>query len=265
MATTSHSSGPPLGAYLASRPSSHQLAGYDLNICTLEAPYVVPSKLDVFDLFSFSDATPAAIALALLALEVLLLWFMLPETRSGSSAPQRQEEKSAVRHRQTPTKSQRLRSLENVHLAFLFVFSGCEFTLTFLTFDLLGFSNRENGKLLGVVGLLSCLLQGGYVRRKSHVKGPVFFLRIGLTSCALGLLLLATLGKFGTTATPAITSWLLWSSSLCLATTTATVSTSLSTMASLECSESEKGRLLGQYRSAGQVRRVWCWRSTCES
>ncbi|CAG8707586.1 4496_t:CDS:2, partial [Racocetra fulgida] len=46
-----------------------------------------------------------------------------------------------------------------------------EFTLTFLTFDLFNFTNMQNGALLGYIGILSSILQGGYVRRRA--AGPI--------------------------------------------------------------------------------------------
>ena len=41
-----------------------------------------------------------------------------------------------------------LRRLGRLHGGFLFFFSGAEFTLTFLTYDLFGASNAQNGRLL---------------------------------------------------------------------------------------------------------------------
>lgn len=177
-----------------------------------------------------------------------MLVVLLPETKP-TTKQEGQPEPGSPR-----AKSARLKSLERLFAAFTFVWSGCEFTLTFLTFDLLAFTNKENGKLLGIIGLLSCLLQGGYVRRKSGIKGADFFVRLGLNACFCSLGLLAVLAKVSQQGSFITASTCLWGAAACMAVTTATVSTSLSTLASLECDEAEKGLLLGQFRSAGQVR-----------
>lgn len=248
--------GPPLGAYLAAKPASFLVAGYDLNICKSTPSLLLSCRAHC----SRSDAVPAAIALAFLAAEVVLLVLLLPETKDvnkDASKVSEKKSKAAPPTQRTPlAKSPRLQALERLHLAFLFIFSGTEFTLTFLTFSFLGFTNKDNGKLLGAIGLLSCLIQGGYVRRKGKAVGPGYFLRMGLSACTLALASLAALAWLGKSLGARATSVLLWSGSINFAITTATVSTSLSTMASIECSEADKGLLLGQFRSAGQLGRA---------
>jgi hypothetical protein len=55
--------------------------------------------------------------------------------------------------------------LEWVLFLFLLLFSALEFTFPFLTFDWLHYSQQQQGMLLGVIGMTSALLQGGWVRR----------------------------------------------------------------------------------------------------
>lgn len=120
--------GPPIGAYFASRPFPQNIIqGIELNIY----------------------ATPAVITLVLLIIETIFLAVALPETRFS----QQQEVKSAdlelddiapssatsrsvhLRGKSVQDRLRLLRSMSLVHFFFLGIFSGVEFTLTFLTFD----------------------------------------------------------------------------------------------------------------------------------
>ncbi|KNZ81535.1 Major facilitator superfamily domain-containing protein 10 [Termitomyces sp. J132] len=246
--------GPPIGAYFASRPLPHSLDswGLELNI------YVVPAFL----------------SLVLLVVETIFLLAFLPETRAKSSA---EKEKPSSATLSTPLSrhvsgkgnstcsddinrapkanvDERLTTLKTLrwqHFLFLGIFSGMEFTLTFLTFDLLDWNNRQNGVLIGSIGVLSALLQGGYVRRSMSKVGEGVMARRGV---------------------PALAMKLLQGGAVCLAFTSATVVNALTAYASLQCDEGgfddvtgkpkeehpqlAKGRALGQFRSSGQLGRA---------
>lgn len=112
--------GPPIGAYFASRPLPETLnVGIELNIY----------------------AVPAMLTLVLLLAETAFLYVFLPETRSQKHRSAKRSEpsaSSAKRHPKTQPASVRigiLRTLGQLHFLFLVLFSGAEFTLTFLTFD----------------------------------------------------------------------------------------------------------------------------------
>ena len=121
--------GPPLGAYFASQPIPIQIQfwGWDLNIF----------------------AGPAFITLVLLVAETIFLIICLPETRNVSrptpAVAQAGPGKAAdVAVQARMLKSQEmnvekritsLNTLGRLHFLFLSIFSGVEFTLTFLTFD----------------------------------------------------------------------------------------------------------------------------------
>ncbi|KZT62884.1 MFS, DHA1 sub-family [Calocera cornea HHB12733] len=259
------STGPVLGAYFAQRPFPLVFGPFkhaDLNIY----------------------AAPAALTIVLLTLETVFLVFFLPETRgyvvptSGTAAQVKSATTKEVEVDEdtgfvhvpaaadpSGTVQQRL-SLLNilrwVHFAFLSVFSGVEFTLTFLTFDLFDWNNSQNGKMLAFIGVLSALLQGGYVRRSIHKIGEGVMARRGVQSCIASFAVLAALphaGNFGPR--------LVYAAAVCLAYTSATVVNSLTALASLQCDEPSagssgpdprllKGRALGEFRSAGQLGRA---------
>lgn len=93
-------------------------------------------------------AAPALLTLVLLAAETVFLVFFLPETRgkrlrapptkvaaaTSTSAPSSTQEKVTKREH-VDRRIALLKTLRRLHFLFLCVFSGVEFTLTFLTFD----------------------------------------------------------------------------------------------------------------------------------
>ncbi|KAI5481006.1 hypothetical protein MNV49_006192 [Pseudohyphozyma bogoriensis] len=211
-------------------------------------------------------ALPAAVTLGLLVVETAYLAVALPETRwyKEGKEEEKEEKKAGEVDRSLEERKERLKQLQKIHGWFLFFFSGAEFTLTFLTYNLFSYTNAQNGKLLGFIGILSSLLQGGYVRRRSATpNGPQNLARAGIVSCALSLTFLTILphvGSMGGYSSPAAV--LLYSASAGLAFVSATVVTSLTAMASLECSSAkegeviDKGRALGLFRSRGQLGRA---------
>lgn len=260
--------GPPIGAYFASRPlpSSITASGFELNVY----------------------ATPALLTLVLLVLETVFLAVALPETRgkrvqpkdaarsSDKLAKEKIEQKATGASSEQTKQStvverlQTLRTLRRLHFLFLGVFSGVEFTLTFLTFDLFDWNNKQNGALIGSIGIVSALLQGGYVRRAIPKVGEGAMARRGISSCALGLVLLTLVPLLVADHTTAAVR-LLQGAAVCMAFTSATVVNSLTSYASLQCDdgvdentgkpveehpELAKGKALGEFRSSGQLGRA---------
>jgi MFS family permease len=120
--------GPPIGAYFASKPlpTSWNRWGIELNIY----------------------AAPAVLTLLLLAAETGFLIFALPETRGKASTRQTGtptakvakagEEETISGTTSAPARKKRialLKTLGRLNFCFLALFSGVEFTFTFLTFD----------------------------------------------------------------------------------------------------------------------------------
>ncbi|KAJ1865329.1 hypothetical protein LPJ73_000033 [Coemansia sp. RSA 2703] len=236
-------------------------------------------------------ATAAVFSLALLLTESLYLYIKLPETldfsKSKATAAARQipessdtlveqdaeetlnvsekNEQQQLRSHQNQSAKRILRRLNYIHFGYLFFFSGMEYTLTFLTHDKFNFSNAQQGKLLGFIGIVSTLLQGGYVRR---VKGKSAhrdksLVAQGMVGCAVGLLSIALCCINAESKEEAVgqPSWWLWAGALGFAVASATVVNCLNSMVSLvgaaaDGSASSTGRKLGDFRSAGQIGRA---------
>ncbi|CAO3608110.1 unnamed protein product [Cunninghamella blakesleeana] len=169
---TAFTFGPPFGAWLASK---------DLSKTWL--------SLWIQDLYPYSMA--ALVALVLLIVETIYLFTYLPETafdkhqQIESSSP---TSPSSIKKEETDQQIEKEKKLKNIHhlnilqALFSFLFSGMEFTLVFLTFDVLDYSHMQQGKLLGYMGILSALIQGGYVRRQGQKIGEK---KLILRGCSL--------------------------------------------------------------------------------
>lgn len=252
--------GPPIGAWWASRPAS-------------SLPFAKNVELNIY-------AWPAILTLVLLAAETVFLAVALPETRGKSATAFKPKENGhskanghsnghAVAKRPASERLATLKSLKIIHFFFLVLFSGVEFTLTFLTYDLFDWSNLQNGRLIGFMGIISALLQGGYVRRAIPKVGEGVMARNGVQACTAALFLLAALPRLLQTS---FATKVLYAAATCLAFTSATVVNALNAYASVQCDEGgvdpdtgkavvedprlAKGRAMGEYRSWGQLGRA---------
>ena len=197
--------------------------------------------------------TAAAFSLFLIVTETIYLYLYLPETLPSKVAAEKLAKAPStanglppkpVAAKQQTKQFQRTNShflLNLTHLGFILFFSGMEFSLPFMTYDLFGYTSALNGRLLGYMGLIASLLQGGLTRRLP----PLVSVRIGVVSCLLALFLLARI----TTVTG------LYVATTLLAITTATVVTGLNALSSFEAGEDERGGKLGNLRSWGQLGR----------
>lgn len=138
-------------------------------------------------------------------------------------------------------------------------------------------NNKQNGALIGSIGILSALLQGGYVRRVIPKVGEGVIARRGVLSCFFALLLLSAVPHLINPRHPSSNAAvrLLQLSAVFMAYTSATVVNSLTSYASLQCDDITeakdqvtgkpkgeqhpdlaKGRALGRFRSRGQLGRA---------
>jgi predicted MFS family arabinose efflux permease len=244
----------------------------------------LPDQLKFLPLNDYSS--PALLALVLILLESLFLWLFLPETRnlmnikaakteerqvhkeygsvlkqekgikrrSSARLREMEEKEIPVESATNPVKAKSTkeksieRNLSLIHFAFIFVFSGMEFTLTFLTFDRFEFSNSSQGRLLGFMGLCSALFQGVYVRRVSREKVSDKDIAVqGIFSCGIGLILNGLL---------AYQPWILYLGCFFLSFTSGTVVNSLVALSSLITPQDSLGESLGIFRSFGQLGRA---------
>ncbi|KAI2664382.1 Major facilitator superfamily domain-containing protein 10 [Labeo rohita] len=75
---------------------------------------------------------------------------------------------SAVTRTENPPSEQKMQNLKVlglVYFTYLFLFSGLEFTLSFLTHQRFQFSSMQQGKMFFFIGITMAVIQGGYARR----------------------------------------------------------------------------------------------------
>jgi hypothetical protein len=227
---------------------------------------------------------PAFVALILLSVETLYLYLALPETAKISTKTSSQQEESLEQPRNNINtisvleRKSNLKILNWIHFLYLFFFAGMEFTLTFLTFDLFDFTNMQNGKLLGFIGILSAIIQGGYVRRKAHNIGEKRLVIQGILSCSIALAIISYLTNLSNGKTWLYIDGITWLyiGATFLAFTSATVVNCLTSIASMQCDDEQqqigegqerdtqninniipKGEALGKFRSFGQLGRAF--------
>ncbi|KAJ2961742.1 hypothetical protein NQZ79_g3023 [Umbelopsis isabellina] len=235
---TAFTFGPPLGAYFTS---------FDLS--------TISPTLVKYGVYAFSS--PALVALVLLTVEVAYIMAFLPETSNLHKVGSPREESKQTTVGQASLVSRNLSNLKTlnfIHALHLFIFSGMEFTLVFLTFDVFDYSNMQQGKLLGFIGIASSLIQGGYVRRKARTTGEKKMVLQGVIACVIALVMFALLAEMRSGTI------LLFIGAFCFAVTSGTVVSCLTSLASMQCSDHDprlaKGHALGVFRSYGQLGRA---------
>ena len=199
-------------------------------------------------------ATAAGFSLLLIVTETLYLWFSLPETLPNAQAKSGRTEKAqngsankiqgkgskrasnAEKEVKRRTNSHLILNL--VHFTFILFFSGMEFSLPFMTYDLFRYSSAQSGKLLGYIGLVASLMQGGVVRRVH----PLRVVQMGVLACVGAFVLLGRLKTQGG----------LYTAATLLAVTSGSVVTGLNSLSSFEASSNERGSKLGSHRSFGE-------------
>ncbi|XP_069798195.1 major facilitator superfamily domain-containing protein 10 isoform X2 [Narcine bancroftii] len=127
---------------------------------------------------------PALLAMLFVVSDLLFIIFFLPETLprekrvpSASSTFQNAVDLlspialfrfSAIQRRADPPSPERVEALKVlglVYFLYLFLFSGLEYTLSFLTHQRFHFDSMQQGKMFFFVGITMAVVQGGYARR----------------------------------------------------------------------------------------------------
>jgi len=132
-----------------------------------------------------------------------------------------------------------------VYFLYLFLYSGLEFTLTFLTYLRFNYDSMQQGKMFFFLGIIMILVQGGYVRRMKQgseqrmasrgmlILVPAFVV-IGVASSTTVMYLGLVLFSFAS----------------------ATVIPCLTTIVSSYGSADQKGTIMGIFRSLGALARA---------
>ena len=220
------------------RGSTMALVGACFSIAFTFGPALGAALANIRTFASNPFATAAGFSLFLIVTETIYLYVALPETLDIlTSVKIRGVDKSKSPAHSTRTNSHLL--LNFTHFIFILFFSGMEYSLPFMTYDLFSYSSAQSGRMLGYMGLVAALLQGG-VTRRLH---PLRVVQTGVLACAASFFLL---GRIESEAG-------LYTAATLLAITTATVVTGLNSLSSFEATEGERGGKLGNHRSWGML------------
>ncbi|XP_050071884.1 major facilitator superfamily domain-containing protein 10 [Anopheles maculipalpis] len=138
-----------------------------------------------------------------------------------------------------------LRSLGVTYFLYLFLYSGLEFTVTFLMYHKFGYTSIDQAKVFLTTGVLMALLQGSVVRRLPD--------RLVKTSAVFGLYLIIPAFIIVGLAE---SSPMLYLGMILFAISTAFVVTCMTTITSKYGDFHQKGTVLGVFRSLGALARA---------
>jgi predicted MFS family arabinose efflux permease len=237
----------------AQRGATMALVGACFSVAFTVGPALGAALAGVTSVARNPFATAAGVSLFLIVAETVYLYFALPETlpvadrnldgANGAAKGQtnghaKKDAAKKEKQEETAKRTNPLWLLNMTHFLFVLVFSGMEFSLPFMTYDLFQFSSKQSGRLLGYMGLVASILQGGVVRRMH----PLQVVQSGVLSCAAAFFLLGSLK----------TSRGLYTAATLLAITSGTVVTGLNSLSSFEAAKGRRGSTLGNHRSWGK-------------
>ena len=202
-------------------------------------------SLERFGINPFSVPALVAFALCLVNLVWIATRFpetLTPATRSEAREPRLRNPLSAIFGLKDPA----VRRANLVAFVFSVAFVAMESALTFLATKRFGYTVRENGMLLGFLGLCAIVTQGYIVRKLLKVADEIRVLTFGLAFTAVGLLVIAYAGQ----------PWMLYVGLAALALGSGLVNPSTSGLISLYAGAEEQGRVLGIFRSLSSLARA---------
>lgn len=192
-----------------------------------------------------SYGAPFFFAAALAAVNVVLLYFILPESLSAEYRAQPHERT----HLAEVFQHGNARMFGTIVATYLFTITGFAIMTTLFalfTEKQFGFDARHTGYVFGFIGILSVILQGGLIGRLIKRFGETALARSGLLLLAVALALLPLV--------PTIPMLLAVCAALAIA--NGLVNPTLNGLASQMIDRSWQGRALGVMQSAGSVGRL---------
>ncbi|MFI5297547.1 MAG: MFS transporter [Polyangiales bacterium] len=206
-------------------------------------------------LSDISLSAPAKVASALSLVNLVWAWFSLPESLSES---RRAEATARPKSARIGIDTEALRrALAIPGLGVLFVlffvaalsFSNLEQTFSLYANDEFRLNAKQTGSILGTVGIVAAVVQGGFIGRLNRRFGEISLIRAGTVVQTIAFALYAALP--GTTVSG------LYVGAVLLAFGNALTNPSLSTLASKLAPAAALGETLGVMQSMGALARVF--------
>jgi MFS family permease len=190
---------------------------------------------------------PALIAFAMCLVNLAWIYLRFRETLSPAARAEAREPR--IRNPLAAIfglSNTAVRRANLVAFVYSLAFVAMETSLTFLAAERFGYTARQNGFLLGFLGLCSIVTQGFIVRRLLARVDEVRVLNSGLIFSAVGLVVIGF----------AVQPWMLYAGLACLATGSGLVNPATTGLISLYSGADEQGRVLGIFRSLGSLSRA---------
>lgn len=237
--------GPLLGAYLTSFAKVDQLY-YQLIAC----PSLIAAFLSIINLaivaYLMEETKPARVNKSQSNHRTARFW----EAHSLTQAFHYVNPKLLFSFKIVKWKTQEegavLQKVGWIYFYYLLLYSGLEFTLSFLTHLRFGFSSMDQGKLYLFSGLLMAIIQGGYIRRMKSGKEASLSL-IGIALIIPSFILMG----LSTSVNQIYYSLSLYSFS------SAVVVPCLTTIVSSQSPIESRGAVMGTFRSIGSLARAF--------
>ncbi|MBI5771274.1 MAG: MFS transporter [Verrucomicrobia bacterium] len=193
-------------------------------------------------------SVPALVALALCLINLVWITARFNETLTAAARAQPREKRE-----RNPLRA--ILSLDNaavrrvnfVAFTFSIAFVAMEVSITFLTAQRFGYTARQNGLLLGFLGVCSIITQGYIVRKILKPANETRVLAAGLALSGVGLLIVGFAGQ----------PWVIYTGLAVLACGAGLVNPSSTGLISLYSGANEQGRVLGVFRSLGSLSRAF--------
>jgi MFS family permease len=199
-----------------------------------------------FGINPFSVPALVAFALCLVNLAWISARFretLSDEARAGAREPRLRNPLRAILALDNPA----VRRVNIVAFVFSIAFVAMEASLTFLSAERFGYTARQNGLLLGFLGVCSIITQGYIVRKILKPANETKVLATGLALSAIGFIAVGF----------ALVPWQLYAGLAVLACGAGLVNPSSTGLISLYSSATEQGRVLGIFRSLGSLSRAF--------
>ena len=202
--------------------------------------------------------SPAVFSLSLQSLAIIFTILLLPETRTvATDVTFTQSIKSAVslinpmrfftscKGRSSHKISSGCGQILLITFMFLVLFSGLEFTLTFLTHQRFEFGNRQQGFLFLFIGIIMVMIQSGFMRRLKIGKEKKIAAS-GIFTMIPSMVIMAFAYKIN----------MLYIGLAFFSYSAAVVVPCLTTLYSQKVNRAESGEMLGIFRSVGALSRA---------
>jgi MFS family permease len=192
-------------------------------------------------------SVPALLSLLLSVINLLWIYRRFSETRPASArgVPGETRLRNPIRAILSLDDA-RIRGVNVVAFIYSIAFVAMEASLVFLSAERFGYTARQNGLLMGFLGVCSIITQGVIVRKLLRTVPETRVLAGGLVASAMGLLMI------GFAPAPV---WLYAGVGL-LALGSGLVNPSTTGLISLYAGANEQGRVLGIFRSLGSLSRA---------